>query len=81
MPDEADLAQEHIEQEAAMRERERNWYANTTDRPGQGGISSLGFCQCGETVDPRRLALGLYTCIDCASAAERQRSLLQRRFR
>jgi hypothetical protein len=32
-----------------------------------------GSCKCGEDVDPRRIALGYYRCLDCQTRLERRR--------
>lgn len=31
-----------------------------------------GSCECGEDVDPRRIALGYYRCLDCQTRIERR---------
>lgn len=32
-----------------------------------------GSCSCGEDIDPRRIALGHYRCLDCQTRIERRR--------
>ena len=32
-----------------------------------------GSCECGEDIDPRRVALGHYRCLDCQTRIERRR--------
>ena len=58
---------EKFAEEAIQKGIER---CRTKDGPPAGFDGS---CECGEDVDPRRIALGYYRCLDCQTRLERRR--------
>lgn len=66
--DDIDRANDHIMNEMAHR------IAAAMKEPKEGAE----FCDCGEEVPPARRRLGLSSCIDCATAAEKTRARFRR---
>lgn len=58
---------EKLAEEAVQKGIER---CRTKDGPPTGFDGS---CKCGEDIDPRRIALGYYRCLDCQTRLERRR--------
>lgn len=67
--DDIDRANDHI-----MKEMEHR-IAAAMKKPTEGNSE----CDCGEEVPPARRRLGLSSCIDCATAAEKAGARFKRR--